>query len=92
MRKPMQSTFDNALSAQELRDKALQRAREELKSLGITYPVRKPGMTAIEFYDATIAYGQLETQAMNKYLRPSPRPLAFDNVKPVKEWGRPYCD
>ena len=92
MKEKTQSVYHNALSAQELRDKAITRARDELKSLGITYPVRTPGMSAIDFYDATLAYGQKETQLISRYLKPSPRPLAFDNVMPMKEWGRPYCD
>lgn len=78
-----QSLYTNALNAQERQEKALQKAKEQLKAIGVEYPSSDPTKSPQENYEALQAYAKLESDLMIKLLKePSgPRPIAFDSTK-----------
>lgn len=84
-RKPI-PTFQNAQAARDRQEKAIERARELLKQQGVEYPVFDAKLSVEENYGRLLAYSEQETALVVQLMRepPNPRPLVFDNVKPVE--------
>lgn len=91
-------TKPNYLNAENILDKqnrAIEEARSELRTKGVYFPVRYPGMSDIEYHDSLLNYAKQEAALIVKILRRpagGERPLAIDNVEPKKQWGRSWYE
>lgn len=86
--------FDYARTL-EHQQKAMNEAKQRLKSRGIHYPLYDLSLSPDENYQYVLTYSEIEANEIIKILREpdgASRPLAKDNVEPKKEWGNSYYD
>jgi hypothetical protein len=86
------SYFANALTAQDMLNKALNRARVDLELQGNTLPLYDRGKSLIDNYDAMRVYSQLEADLALQHLRSMTTPKPINDAKPKNQivWGQGY--
>ena len=82
--------------AQRNRERALVLAEDHMRKLGKFNPIRAPGQSLEDWYDARMAYGALESTAYALFLQQitkKDKPDLEEAPKPyTRQYGRPYHD
>jgi DNA-binding MarR family transcriptional regulator len=84
------ASMKNPFEAERERDYALRRAKDELKRLGIEYPVFIEGKDPVAHYDEVRAYGEKEAALIAKYSKAESVTELKPPAAPVKQperWG-----